>query len=141
MELARSAVDIGYVVTDLEAMTAFYGDGLGLPIISEETLGDDFPGGGRTVRCFAAGETLLKLWALHAGPPPAGSDERLGQVGMRYTTMHVRGLHELVAHLGSLGYPVASPPRRSALGAARLLAWVRDPDGNHIELVESDEPT
>jgi catechol 2,3-dioxygenase-like lactoylglutathione lyase family enzyme len=138
MELARPAVDIGYVVGDLDAMTAFYAEGLGLEQVTELTLPDDFPGGGRTVRCFAAGDTILKLWSLHAGPPPRGADDRLGQIGMRYTTLHVIDLAGIVAQLESFGYPIAVPPRRSSLGPAQTVAFVRDPDGNHIELVEVD---
>ena len=38
---------------------------------------------------FAAGDTMLKLWSLHAGPPPRGADDRFGQIGLRYTTLHV----------------------------------------------------
>ena len=109
MELAGPAVDIGYVVGDLDAMTAFYAEGLGLEQVTELTLPDDFPGGGRTVRCFAAGDTMLKLWSLHAGPPPRGADDRLGQIGMRYTTLHVIDLAGIVAQLQSFGYPIAVP--------------------------------
>lgn len=139
MELLRPAVDIGYVVGDLDAMTAFYGEGLGLELVSEQTLPDDFPGGGRTVRCFAAGASWLKLWSLHAGAPARGSDERLGEIGFRYLTMHVEDLQGVVDRLRSLGYPIEVAPRRSSVGGLRSVSFVRDPDGNYIELVEPEE--
>jgi catechol 2,3-dioxygenase-like lactoylglutathione lyase family enzyme len=136
MELAAPAVDIGYVTSHVEAMLAFYGEGLELEQVMERTITDS-DGNVRTVHCFAAGSTLLKLWTLHGGPPPKGPDERLGQVGIRYTTMHVRDVEAVVSRLRSLGYPIDVAPHRSAL-AGRALAFVRDPDGNYIELVETD---
>jgi catechol 2,3-dioxygenase-like lactoylglutathione lyase family enzyme len=141
MKLRRQAVDIGLVVQNRDEMMRFYGDGLGLERVFSESPPPDVLPPARTVQTYQAGEAAIKLWHIHDYTPPAGPDDRLGQVGFRYLTMWIDDLAGTVARLTEHGFPIEDKPHRSILGAAMSLCFVRDPDGNYIELIETDDPS
>lgn len=141
MKLRRPAVDIGIVVRNLDAMMRFYGEGLGFERVFSESPPADVLPPARTVQIYKAGNADIKLWHIHDGPPSPGPDERLGQAGLRYLTMWIDDLKGTIAHLEELGFPVEDNPHRSVLGAALSLCFVRDPDGNYVELIETDDPS
>jgi catechol 2,3-dioxygenase-like lactoylglutathione lyase family enzyme len=142
MKLRRSAVDIGLVVKNLDEMKRFYGEGLGFERVFSESPPPDVLPPARTVHSYQAGEAAIKLWHIHDQTPPSGPDERLGQTGFRYLTMWIdENLDSVVARLTELGFPVEDKPHRSVLGAPMSLCFLRDPDGNYIEMIETDDPS
>jgi catechol 2,3-dioxygenase-like lactoylglutathione lyase family enzyme len=104
---------IHLVVSDLERHRAFYGSALGL---DEVTSG-----------LFAAGETRLSLTEGDATLDPV----QLG-IGYRYMTLQIHDVLRAHAHVLDNGGREGSPPRK--LGDVAHISFVRDPDGNWIEL-------
>lgn len=109
------------VIGDLDASSAFYGEHLGLPPLERPALG--FPG---LWYDLGGGQALHLL--LVPNPDPTERAVRCGQD--RHLALRVRGLEGLAARLEAAGFPV----ERSRSG--RPAAFVRDPDGNAIELIE-----
>ncbi len=104
---------LSMVVTDLERHRAFYGDALGLP--------ERRPG------LFDVGISELELSEGDAVPDPVQQAR-----GYRYITLQVfdvRGVHESVLARG--GREGMAPVR---IGEVAHISFVRDPDGNWIEV-------
>jgi catechol 2,3-dioxygenase-like lactoylglutathione lyase family enzyme len=125
-----SGIDLGIVVSDVEASLAFYRDALGFAVAGSNPL----PGGG-TMHRLTCGASTLKL----CSPDPAPSAAPLGgelftALGMRYFTISVTNIDELVGALAAAGTPVVWEPRDITPNAR--VAIVRDPDGNHVEFLQ-----
>lgn len=104
---------IHLVVSDLDSHRRFYGEALGLP----ESQHAEFMGG----------ETRLVLEQGVAIKDPV----QLG-VGYRYMTLQIFDVLKTHAHVLANGGREGSAPRR--LGDVAHISFVRDPDGNWIEL-------
>ncbi len=104
---------IHLVVSNLDTHRRFYGQALGLP----EPQPAEFMGG----------ETRLVLEEGDATLDPV----QLG-VGYRYMTLQIFDVVKAHAHVLTNGGREGSPPRR--LGDVAYISFVRDPDGNWIEL-------
>jgi predicted enzyme related to lactoylglutathione lyase len=130
MQLAKSGIDIGIVVDDLDTMLGFYRDTLGLYHEGENAV----PGGGRMHRLWAA-ETMVKLVAPEpaaaAANPPGGLR---AATGLRYLTFIVTNLDEVFEDCLRAGAPVVRAPLTVAPGTR--IALVEDPEGNHVEFLE-----
>jgi catechol 2,3-dioxygenase-like lactoylglutathione lyase family enzyme len=109
---------------DLERTLAFYRDGLGLAVAREFGDGDH-----RGVVFFAGGGFLE---VSGAGPAPGRSGVALW--------LQVRSMEDAVAALAAGGVPLARGAVREPWGLVE--AWVDDPDGVRIHLVEvpADHP-
>jgi predicted enzyme related to lactoylglutathione lyase len=109
---------------DLGRTLAFYRDGLGLAVAREFGEGDH-----RGVVFFAGGGFLEVV-----GTGPGG-----GRPGVALW-LQVRSLEATVAELTGRGIALARPPVLEPWGL--LEAWVDDPDGVRIHLVEvpADHP-
>src|SRR5438105_1277219 len=129
MELAKDSIDLGIVVKDLDACRRFYGEQLGLPFERELPL----PGGGRMWR-YKVGGTVLKL-VQRPETPPDGLKGTWAQMGLRYFTISVRDLDQAVADLEGKGLRFAVPPFEARPGVRA--AFLPDPDGNLVELLEN----
>lgn len=114
---------------DLDRSLAFYRDGLGLAVAREFGHGsqrgrgllrrrwpDRGGGGGRPSRSASPGDPSVTLW------------------------LQVRSVEQALAELTARGVPVARPAVLEPWGL--LEAWVDDPDGLRIHLVEvpADHP-
>jgi len=104
---------------DLERSLAFYGDGLGLAVARE--FGS---GAGRGVVYFAGGG-LIEVVGTAAEPA-----DRVPVA----LWLQVRDARTAVADLATRGVAVARPPVLEPWGLVE--AWVDDPDGIRIHLVE-----
>lgn len=104
---------IHLVVSDLDRHRRFYGQALGLPESQHAQ--------------FMGGETRLVLEQGDATPDPA----QLG-LGYRYMTLQIFDVLKAHAHVLASGGREGSAPRR--LGEVAHISFVRDPDGNWIEL-------
>ena len=110
--------------SDLARTVAFYRDGLGLAVARE--FGDgDHPG-----VVFFAGGGFLEV----SGAGPAA-----GRPGVALW-LQVRSMDDAVADLADRGVALARDPVREPWGLVE--AWVDDPDGVRIHLVEvpADHP-
>jgi catechol 2,3-dioxygenase-like lactoylglutathione lyase family enzyme len=111
-----------FTVSDQDAAIAFYTEKMGFELRSDVRFGED--GAYRWVEVAPRGSTARL--ALNA---PMNSEPGGGGIGVE--TSDVLGEH---ARLRALGVDVDPEPMRSP--GAPLLFMLRDPDGNHIAVVE-----
>jgi len=107
---------------DLEASLAFYGRGLGLAVAREFGAG---PGRGVV---FFAGVGLIEV--------VGATGHRTGDLPLAFW-LQVRDVEASVAELASRGVAVDRPPLLEPWGL--IEAWVTDPDGIRVHLVEVPE--
>ena len=128
--LQKESVDLGIVAVNGSAMVQFYRDLLGFV----EEPQTPFPMGGvmHRLRC---GTSLIKLVvpntapAVHPEPGPI-----IAASGVRYWTMTVTNLREIMAECDNAGHPITVPVTEVRPGVT--IGIVADPDGNWVEFVE-----
>jgi predicted enzyme related to lactoylglutathione lyase len=113
--------------TDLDRSLAFYGGALDLPVAREFGAGT-----GRGVVFFAGGGMIEVVRDGGRATPPEG--------GRTALWLQVRAVDAAVAELSARGVPVVRPPTLEPWGL--IEAWIDDPDGLRIHLVEvpADHP-
>ena len=130
MQLTKDGIDLGIVVSDIEKALAFYRDFLGLPYERSLPMSKT-----TTLHFLKAGSTSIKLWELTEPPAAAGTTWPLdAQLGMRYITLSVSNLAEIVDGAGD--------DVKVIMGATDLMpgikiAMLADPDGNAVELLQA----
>ncbi|WOK36713.1 VOC family protein [Sphingomonas sp. C3-2] len=132
VELSKPQIDIGMVTTDLDRALRFYRDILGF----EEAGAVDLPGIGHIHR-LKCGETLFRI-VVPANPPErtAHTGGYDAETGLRYMTLMVRNLAEIVSAAETAGYPVPFPPMQLRPGTTS--AQISDGQGITIELTQID---
>ena len=149
-EFASKVIDLGVVVSDVDASVKFYTEGLGFTKLDGFSVPADYATDvGLTdgqpltisVLSLATGEgaTKLKLMQL-PGVKSKKSDNSFihSQLGVSYLTLFVKDTGAALARLKAIGVtPVAKSPLPLPKGFPEgvYLTIVRDPDGNLIELV------
>ena len=129
VQLKKDSIDLGIVAKDQDAMAAFYGDVLGF----EEKELMKFPG--MRIRPFQCGSTLIKSVSMKNQPDAnAAPGGPAGGTGMRYFTMWVSNLDEIVARAESAGAMIAMAT--TEVGGGARIAMIEDPDGNWLEFVQ-----
>ncbi|MFJ5841670.1 VOC family protein [Streptomyces shenzhenensis] len=126
MKLSKQGLDLGLIVTDLEAMTAFYRDLLGLPEVGRRTNG-----WGRMVE-LGAGSSVIRL-LLPTRSARSVPGDLLALTGVRYITFPVADIDETSARLADSGAPLVLP--MTEVGTARFVMYA-DPEGNAVELFQ-----
>ncbi len=129
VSLTKTAIDLGIVTNNGEAMVAFYRDVLGF----REEPSTPFPMGGTMYRLWC-GESLIKIVVPEPGAPeqpPAGPIAKA--TGYRYWTMRVDNLAEVMAQCEQAGIRIAVPVTQARPGVT--IGMVEDPDGNWVEFV------
>ena len=126
-------LEVGIVVRDLQAVTPFYQDGLGLAHIVDL----DLPMG--LMRRFTCGTGILKLMQLTDAPtsanPPGGMTG--GSTGLRWFSFRVRDLEEVSRRCVAAGGRVAWPLEE--WGSLRVMI-LEDPEANcWVEIAEQRE--
>ena len=133
MEVSKDSIDLGIVVSDENAALAFYRDGLGMKDAGEIALP-----GGRMYRLLC-GTSVIKLLKLdpmpQARPAPGGP---MGALGLRYFTISVPDIHNLVAQLEQKG--IRPMMRVTEFRPGITIAMVNDPDGNTVEFLQDSTP-
>lgn len=128
IELTKSAIDLGIVITDSERSLAFYRDVLGF----EHTA--DTPMAGGTMHRLMCGDSMIKLVKFDAVPEARPSPGGLtGATGYRYFTINCSNVAEMAAACEAAGARVAVAPSEIRPGVT--IAMVEDPDGNWVEFV------
>ena len=129
-KINNDGIEIGIVVRDAEKSLAFYRDVLGL-----EYLGDlTFPG--NHMWRFQAGKSVVKL--LEQTPTPDAANPTGDASGFRYLSLFVSNLDELVGDVTAAGCEIFIPVTEFQPGAR--FAFVGDPEGNRIELLDVASP-
>ena len=132
LELTRNGIDLGLVVADEEAMLAFYRDTLGLEYLNKQTVG---PGG--YMHRLACGESVIKLVVPPEPPPAATPRGARAQTGIRYFTILLSNLEEVVARCEAAGCEFHVPLKPATHGG--MYAQVYDPDGNVVAFVREPQ--
>ena len=136
----------GFVVSDLDAMVAFYRDALGLSVIREADSiappsGDHtgFPGARRKLVFVGkpGGEHMLELVHYIDPPSPEGHLQR-HQLGAAHICFNVEDLASLRDRLTERGIRFVTQPifKETPGGGRTGICYIQDPEGNWVELIE-----
>lgn len=131
----------GFVVTDIEAMTAFYRDVLGLAVVREVELAGDLAAqitgyaDARVRVVFLGKEGEKHLLELVQYLHPSGSDRHStrNDAGATHLCFSVDNLDAVYNELCDRGVRFSAPP--VALGLLKA-AMSQDPEGNWLEFIE-----
>jgi catechol 2,3-dioxygenase-like lactoylglutathione lyase family enzyme len=129
----KSAVDFGITIRSWDATKAFYCDLLGLVHVMDMPMPVSGTG---TMHRVQAGDTTFKFVEFDnqsrthvpGGPGTA--------IGIRYLTIWVRNLAEIVEACRAAGYAIALEP--TVVRAGITITMIEDPDGNWVELLQND---
>jgi glyoxylase I family protein len=129
----KDSIDLFVVVSDADAALRFYRDALGLSHFANTELAD----GGVLYR-LRAGSSVLKVVEYKDGRAGNPFLSPATECGFRFASIFVQDIDERVARLSSAGFTVAVDPVDTRPGFR--IAMIDDPDGNRLELIQSDEP-
>jgi glyoxylase I family protein len=128
--LTKDSIDLGIVITDVDAALAFYRDVLGLDLGGEMAL----PGGGTMYRLMC-GTSMIKLIKHPQAPPAVAAPGGIpASTGLRYFTISVSNIDEITDACSAAGYKVVWPVRDLRPGVK--ISMVEDPDGNWVEFLK-----
>ena len=127
MNPAKDSIDLGVLVSDIQASLHFYQELLGLKFIEK------IPVWFGTMYRLRFGTSDFKLIDPSARPSQ-GLIGLESQVGFRYVTFVIKNLSDVCKELRSKGVVFEVPEKESRPGVR--IAMVRDPDGNVVEFVE-----
>ena len=145
-EFARTTIDVGIVVSDVEKSAAFYKNALGFTEVSGFDVSAEMGGGsGLTdnqpfkVRVFVLGgeptATKIKLMQFPQAPGKKVDNRFIhSSLGYSYLTIFVTDMAASVERAKKGGAVVVKKPYRIRQGK-NFLTLVKDPDGNIIEFV------
>lgn len=149
-EFARSTIDLGVVVKNVEKSAAFYTEAIGFNELKGFSVPADFAADtGLTdsqpldIRVFALGDeesaTKLKLMQLPGVKSHEVDNTHIHtSLGVSYLTIYISDMDAAMARLKKAGVkPIAKGPVPLPEGFPEgvFLTLVRDPDGNLVELV------
>ena len=130
MKLAKDALDLGIIVSDIDASLKFYQETLGMKKLEDLEV----PFG--VLHRLKYGNSFFKLIDPKK-VPPKGSTGLTAQLGFRYVTFQVSNLTEICKALKDKGVAFSLPETELMPGVR--IAMVEDPDGNIVEFVQRDE--
>lgn len=128
--ITKTAIDLGIITANGDAMLAFYRDVLGLKVRGQMAM----PGGSGTMHRLLCGDSLIKLVVMPTVAAPAVPGGIGGGAGYRYWTITVSNLTEMVKACADAGAPVVWSEREIRPGVR--IAMVSDPDGNWVEFLQ-----
>ncbi|MGB9617886.1 MAG: VOC family protein [Desulfomonilaceae bacterium] len=127
MKPAKDSLDLGVVVSDVQASLRFYRDILGLQFVGTVPLWFG------TMHRLRFGTSDFKLIDPKT-VPPKGAVGLEAQRGFRYVTFVVKDLSQLCAELKRIGIEFAM--EETEIRPGTRIAMVKDPDDNIVEFVE-----
>jgi catechol 2,3-dioxygenase-like lactoylglutathione lyase family enzyme len=126
---------LAITVSDIEATLAFYQDVIGAELV----YADAWRAGKLPVAILQVGASRL---SVHRAESPATPHARLPTPGaIDLCFRWDGGVADAEAHLGRCGVPVVEGPvpRPAADGELGASVYFRDPDGNLLELLSTEE--
>jgi glyoxylase I family protein len=124
---------VGTTSGDMDRTIAFYCGLLGLRLVLRK------PVEAGELAFLDAGGGMLEVVAPHAGAQRF-RDVPMSEAGMRHLTFAVSNVDETVARLEAAGVEIAERPRDAYNPEiVRRVAFLRDPDGVLVELIERAE--
>ena len=136
---------MGLCVADLQRALRFYCDGLGFREVSALDLSGEpaatlleLPGVALRARYLERDGAVVEL--LHYPAPGAtgdGAPRAMNALGLTHLSFQVSDLDAVLARLVALGGTVLAASRIDGGHAGAKAAFVCDPDGTRIELVEA----
>ena len=145
-EFARTTIDVGIVVSDVEKAAQFYKNALGFTEVSGFDVSEEMgANSGLTdhqafhVRVLVPGEeasaTRIKIMAFPKAPGKRVDNRFIhSSLGFSYLTVFVSDMTAAVERIRKAGVAQVKAPYQLG-GGNSYLTLVRDPDGNFIELV------
>ena len=131
-QLTKAALDVGLVTSNAQLAMRFYRDLLGFTEDGEV----QFPGLG-IVRRLRCGDSIVRIVDLERpAAATASTDGFAAQTGLRYITLTVSNLQEIVDAAAAAGFPVPVPPRQLRPGVR--VAQIEDGQGTAVELMQID---
>jgi catechol 2,3-dioxygenase-like lactoylglutathione lyase family enzyme len=131
-KITKPSLDLGIITRDAAPMLAFYQQMLGLALESVIPM----PSGG-TMHRLRVGESILKIVQLDKQPAADGVPGGIpAATGIRYFTLHISNLQNVVDGFDQGGYKIVVPIKTIRSGVS--IAIVEDPDGNWLELLQTD---
>ena len=131
-KITKPALDLGIITRDAAPILAFYQQMLGLALESVIPM----PSGG-TMHRLRVGESILKIVQLDKQPAADGVPGGIpAATGIRYFTLHISNLQNVVDGFDQGGYKIVVPIKTIRSGVS--IAIVEDPDGNWLELLQTD---
>lgn len=122
---------VGMTVSDMDRAVAFYCGLLGLTLVLRK------PAERGEIGFFDTGSGMLEVYAPSAALVDRFRDVPLHEAGLRHITFAFSDLDAVLARLGAAGFhPIEGPRPARHSEVLKTLAFVRDPDGILIELVE-----
>ena len=111
-----------------ELLRRFYVETLGLPVLG------GFPE--HDIVFVGAGDTAIEIIGEDASPA-AGLDDRAARHGWHHLAWEVEDVDAAFAELTARGVPIHAPPESFPERAPTMrIAFLHDPDGNLLELVQ-----
>ena len=130
VKMSKAAIDVGILSTNGEKMVSFYGGVLGMSQDEDVTI----PGYG-TIHKFNCGDSVLRVMVPEAQPEQVAGGDFMSRDGIRYITLNIDNLDEVVQACKDFG--VAVPVDIRDLRPGVRCAQVQDPDGNHVEFISA----
>ncbi len=148
-DFSKSKIDIGLVVSDIEASTKFYKNTLGMYELNRFSVDAEFctqagltDGQALNVRAFGTSKgentTLLKIMQVPNVDSKKSNNAFIHtQLGFSYITIYVTDMTKTLERLATTGVkPLAKGPVQTGKDPdSSYLIMVKDPDGNLIELI------
>lgn len=130
--MIRRLAHLCFITNDLDRLIAFYRDSLGLPVKFRFSAADGSIFGAYV---SAGDSTFVEFFDQHLAAKQWGGDLSPLSAGNRFTHLcfEVTGLADFRSALVARGVSVGEI--RNGLDGS-LQAWLADPDGNRIELME-----
>jgi catechol 2,3-dioxygenase-like lactoylglutathione lyase family enzyme len=128
--MSEKGIDLGLVIRDSEAALRFYRDTLGLEHVA------DIESATGVMHRLQWGSSLVKLNRPNAAPAATNPADGLrGGTGIRYFTLTVDDLDNMVARSEAGGYKTTIP--RTEVRPGVVIAMVEDPEGNWVEFLQA----
>jgi catechol 2,3-dioxygenase-like lactoylglutathione lyase family enzyme len=133
---------VGLTCADLERSLRFYRDTLGLPLRDRgvsEVLAAGETGSGYSWADFELGDGRVIELVEFAGPKPEPTGQDSRAPGASHFALRVKDIEATLARLAEDGFEPRTPPATVTEPGAwqgSTIAFVRDPDGQSIELVQ-----
>lgn len=131
VKLAKDALDVGIITNNGEKMLAFYREVLGLA----EEPAIPFPGLG-VINRFNAGASILRVVVVDGAIEPVSGGAFASKNGIRYITLAITNLDEVVADCKAFGCQIVVDIRELRPGVR--CCQLQDPDGNFVEFICAD---